>query len=193
MQDFSAEYVYAFNHAMIYEVGGFWNPEDPDVIEGRMDTKDQRRKVGYVNIPEDKGGETKYGIARNANKDVDVRNLNLQETMEIYYDRYWLAGKCDKIPQVLAIIHFDGCVNHGVGRANKFLQQAVGVAADGVIGPATLAAINDGDESAMINEISLLRIDFYNAIVNRNPAQVKFLKGWLRRIDEVTDFTMSKL
>ena len=38
------EYKDAFNHAMIYEVGGFWDPEDDDVINGRMNDKAQRKK-----------------------------------------------------------------------------------------------------------------------------------------------------
>ena len=30
---------------------------------------------GYVNDPDDPGGETKYGIAKNSNPDVDIKDL----------------------------------------------------------------------------------------------------------------------
>lgn len=193
MTDFTDVFLDAFNHAMIYEVGGFWNAEDPDVIDGRIDTKEQRRKVGYVNIPSDRGGETKYGVAQKANVDLNIRAMNLDKAMSVYFDRYWLAGNCDKLPSALAIIHFDGCVNHGVGKAAKFLQKAAGVNADGAIGPATLRAVEAADEVQLIQEISQLRTDFYNAIVQRDASQGMFLKGWMKRINEVTDFTLAQL
>lgn len=182
-----------FNHAMIYEVGAFWNPQDPEVISGAIDTKDQRRKVGYVNIPADRGGETKYGIAQKMNPDIQVRTLDLVAAMNVYFNKYWLAGSCDHLSGALTIIHFDGCVNHGVGRAKKFLQSAAGVNPDGNIGPNSLAAINSMDPSLLIRKLSNARIDFYNQIVARDPSQAIFINGWMRRINEVTQFTLAQL
>lgn len=193
MADFDNGYEDAFNHAMLYEVGGFWNPEDPDVIDGNMQTREQRKKVGYVNDPADPGGETKYGIAKNANPDVNILTLGLNEAMEIYYNRYWLAGKCDKMYYPLTVLHFDGCVNHGIGNASKFLQRAVGVIDDGQIGPGTLRALEGADQQAVINNVIQQRENFYRKIVDRKPTSQKFLNGWLRRVSEVGAFTLSKL
>lgn len=193
MADFTDDFLFAFNHAMIYEVGAFWNPEDPEVIAGLIETKDQRRKVGYVNIPADSGGETKYGVAQRPNPTVAVTTLDLAGAMDVYYNRYWLTSSCDKLSSPLSIIHFDGAVNHGIGRASKFLQTAVGVEADGQIGPATLDAVANKDPKEIILSISQLRIDFYNSIVASKPNQKMFLNGWLRRISEVTAFTLEKL
>ena len=173
----------AFNHTMLYEIGAF-NPKDPDVIAGRIDTPQQRKKVGYVNIPQDRGGETKYGIAQNGNK-VVVIDLDLKSAMDIYYKNYWLAGSCDKLPAGLALIHFDGCVNHGVGRACKFLQRAAKVNEDGIIGPATLKAVSP----ELISRVADIRKDFYLAIVDRDPTQKMFLSGWLRRVNEVEKYS----
>lgn len=183
----------AFHHAMKYEVGNFWNPSDPDVIAGRFETRDQRRKVGYVNIPQDRGGETKYGIAQKANPEINVRALNLEQAMEIYRRKYWIAGSCQLLSYPLAIIHFDGCVNHGVGRANRFLQRSVGVVEDGAIGPRTISAINSANQGAVVQSISNIRTNFYQQIVNRDPSQKMFLNGWMRRINEVTTYSLSKL
>lgn len=186
-------FVAAFNHTMLYEVGAFWNPTDPDVIDGNISTREQRKKVGYVNIPADRGGETKYGIAKNANPDVDITNLNLDETMSIYQDSYWQRGSCDQLSYPLSLMHFDACVNHGIRRANKFLQRALGVTEDGQVGPQTLQAVNSSDQQQLIQQLSQIRTDFYNAIVNRDPSQQIFLAGWLRRVNEVTAFTLAAL
>lgn len=188
--EYTTNFLSAFNHTMLYEVGGFWNPSDPDVINGTITTNAQRQKVGYVNIPQDRGGETKYGVARNANPNVDVYALDLSGAQQIYFEKYWLAGSCDKLSDKVALMHFDTCVNMGVGRGNKFLQQVVGAVVDGQIGPKTLAAVNAMNPSQLIVALQNARIDFYNSIVQRNPSQQVFLKGWLRRVNEVAQFAL---
>lgn len=193
MADFTDDFLHAFDHAMQYEIGGFFNPQDPEVIQGMYETRDQRRKVGYVNIPADRGGETKYGIAQNANPEVSVRDLDLNGAMQVYFNKYWLTGSCDRLPYPLTIIHFDGCVNHGVKRANRFLQQALGVADDGQVGNGTLGALSQAPIDAVIAGIADRRRAFYQSIVNRDPSQAMFLKGWMRRIDEVYDYTVKQL
>lgn len=193
MDEFSHDFLHAFNHAMIYEIGGFFNPDDSEVIAGLYATREQRKKVGYVNIPADRGGETKYGIAQNANPEIVVRDLDLNGAMQVYFDKYWLKGRCDMLPYPLSIIHFDGCVNHGVKRANRFLQQSLGVADDGQIGNQTLGAVQEADLAQLITSIANRRRDFYQSIVNRDPSQGVFLNGWMRRINEVHSYTMSQL
>lgn len=196
MTDFSEDFVYAFNHTMRYEVGSFWDPTDPEVIAGLIETKQQRRKVGYVNIPEDTGGETKYGVAKNGNPDTDITTLDLAGAMEIYYKRYWLAGSCDELEGGVAIIHFDGCVNHGVKRANKFLQMAANVPSenvDGDIGPGTLRHVGEITPEDLIASVTGQRDKFYHSIVANRPNQVKFLNGWMARIADVSSFALSKV
>lgn len=187
------QFLDAFNHAMIYEVGKFWNPSDPDVIAGRIDTKDQRRKVGYVNIPQDRGGETKYGIAQRANPEVNVRFLNLEGAIDVYERKYWRPSYSDRLHPVLAEVHFDAAVNHGVGRAARFLQRAAGVTEDGVIGRMTLAAINARGPEQMIRRLHEIRSGFYRSIVANDSTQARFLNGWMNRINEVTEYALNKL
>lgn len=193
MADFTDDFLLAFNHAMKYEVGGFWNPNDPDVQAGTIGSQDLNRKVGYTNDPVDPGGETKFGVAKSGNPDVDIAALDLNGAMDIYSNRYWTAGSCDKLPGAIAIIHFDGCVNHGVGRAVKFLQSAIDATPDGQIGPRTLAAIAGADQATVINSIAQQRTAFYNSIVAAKPAQARFLNGWLARINDVSAFALSKI
>lgn len=184
----SDAFLSAFNHAMLYEVGKFWDPTDSEVIAGAASTKQQKRKVGFVDIKGDRGGVTKYGIAQNSHPDIDVAALDLSGAQDIYYREYWLAGVCPKLTPAVAIIHFDGCVNHGSGRARKFLQRSVGAVEDGAIGNKTLAAVASTPEEKIINSLSQIRTQFYRDIVNNDPSQSKFLNGWLTRISEVTAY-----
>ena len=178
----------AVDHAMLYEVGGFWELT-PDVEAGLIETREQRKAVGYVDDPLDRGGETKFGIAKNANPDVDIYHLTWDDAKEIYFNRYWLAGRCDEMPGRVAVLHFDGCVNHGIPRAGKFIQRALGISADGIIGPATLDAIHNSDPIELCLNVCSQREQFYRDIVSRNPNQSRFLRGWLRRVNEMRDFT----
>ncbi len=174
----------AVNHAMLYEVGGFWNVDAPGARDGT-----NKRACGYVNDPHDAGGETKYGVAKNANPTVDIANLNWEGAKAIYYSHYWLAAKCDQMPGRVAVLHFDGAVNHGVGRAAKFLQRALIIGDDGVIGPGTLSALAHADPITVCNGICDQRAKYYNDIVAAKPDQARYLAGWMRRINEMRAFT----
>ena len=70
----------------------------------------------------------------------DVRLIGDGELKDLYRERYWGPGHCGDLPVRLGVVHFDWCVNHGVSGALMTLQQALGVAADGVWGPKTAAA-----------------------------------------------------
>lgn len=182
----------AVEHAMLYEVGGHWDLDLPGACDGLITTREHRKACGYVNDPVDPGGETKYGVARNANPDLDITNLDWEGAKRVYYRRYWLQANCDDITLIsprLAVLHFDSAVNHGVGRAAVFLQRAVGAVADGDIGPATLAAVQAQDDTAVCEKICDIREKFYRDIVANKPSQSKYLKGWLRRITEMRAFT----
>lgn len=195
MPSYPVSFETAVNHAMLYEVGGHWNSSSPGVEEGLISTPGQRKAVGYVNDPLDRGGETKFGVAKNANPNVDVTGLTWSEAKSIYYQNYWLTSKCDRITSLsprLAVLHFDGAINHGVGRAGRFLQRAVGATEDGAIGPGTLkaleSAISQKGDIALVNAICDLREAFYEDIIRKNPTQERFRNGWLRRIREMREF-----
>jgi lysozyme family protein len=82
-------------------------------------------------------------------------------------------------------VHFDGCVNIGIGGATKLLQTVVGSKIDGGFGPQTLKdvhhALKDNDAKAIALNIIDLRREYYRRIVFRNATQGVFLKGWLNR------------
>lgn len=179
----------AVDHAMLYEVGGFWKLT-PEVEAGLCDTPARKKATGYVNDPVDPGGETKFGVAKNANQDLDIKSLTWAQAKEVYYKRYWLAGKCDQMPGRYAALHFDIAVNHGTKRAAIFLQRALGVTDDGVIGPVTLGMLNAPgvDIFLLCNKICDLRKQYYKDIIANKPSQAKYQNGWFRRADELREF-----
>jgi lysozyme family protein len=153
---------------------------------------------GYVNDPDDAGGETYGGITRRDNPTwpgwaiVDaakpLRNGAYVQAAEPYvaphYQRhYWPVVKGDQIKdQRVAGFLFDWYVNSGT-RAVRAVQLATGQHADGILGPKTLAAINAHDAAKLFDELKAMRTAFVQAIVANRPSQKKFLTGWLRRVN----------
>lgn len=192
MTTYSTAYEKALDHAMLYEVGGFWNVNHPAVAQGLINTPANRRAVGYVNDPDDRGGETKFGVAQKANTDLNISRLTWEQAKAVYYKRYWIAGGCHLLPGRVAVLHFDGCVNHGIKKAGIFLQRAVGTTPDGIVGPATAAKTKSLNQFAVCTAVCNQREQFYRSIVANNPVQGKYLNGWLRRINEMRAFVLDR-
>lgn len=152
---------------------------------------------GYVNDPDDPGGETNKGIIKTVydkyrqqkNLPVrSVRDITEEEVGDIYAANYWDAGKCGQLPPRLAVVHFDSCVNVGVTQAAKFLQRSLGVKDDGKVGSDTLSAARLADENKVVIVYLEKRRAFYRYLADSKPKLVKFLKGWLKRVDQLEDF-----
>jgi lysozyme family protein len=82
---------------------------------------------------------TKFGISAAAFPTIDIRNLSLPDARAIYRAKYWDRNRCGDMPWNWALGIFDGEVNQGVGL--ELAQKTLGLKADGLAGPATLAAI----------------------------------------------------
>jgi len=135
---------------------------------------------GYVNHPTDPGGETNFGISKRSYPNLDIKNLTREQAKAIYLRDFWKAGKLDQLPSSLAFQVFDAAVNHGASTAAKFLQKAVGVVADGNIGPATLAAVNSKSVPDLLMLFIAERLDFWRKL----PTWQTFGKGWAGRAVE---------
>lgn len=134
---------------------------------------------GYVFNPHDPGGETKFGISKRSYPHLDIHSLTLADAKTIYKRDFWDRAQCDKLHPDLAFELFDGAVNSGIGQSIRWLQRAVGVADDGVVGPLTLASINrENDTSAIRARYNGHRLDF----MTRLSTWDVFGKGWARRI-----------
>ena len=134
---------------------------------------------GIVENSRDPGGLTNYGISQRSYPTLDIRALTLAEVRQIYKRDFWDRAQCDQLPQDLAFDIFDAAVNSGIGQAIRWLQCAVGVADDGVVGNLTMAAVRrENDSSAIRARFSGHRLDF----MTRLSTWDVFGKGWARRV-----------
>lgn len=147
---------------------------------------------GYDDNPDDHGGATDYGITQ-AVYDAYRTGLNLptqsvsligqSEVSDIYQTEYWTPMGGNNLSSPLDVVCFDSAVNCGVSRASKWLQIALGVVADGVVGPKTLAALQwAGTPQSIANNVINQRELFYQQDASNNPSQQQFLAGWENRI-----------
>jgi lysozyme family protein len=143
---------------------------------------------GYVNNPNDKGGETNWGIAKKYHPEIDVKNLTRDGAKQIYYNEYWEKNNLDKVvEQKVATALLDTVVNHGSGP--KIIQQAinragVSVAIDGKLGTGSISAINKIKPDTFLSALYVEREKLYRSLVAKDPTQAQFLKGWLARISK---------
>ncbi len=131
---------------------------------------------GRVGVGELKG--TKYGIAASSYPQLDIRNLNYAQAVSIYRRDFWDAIRGDSLPFAAAFQLLDGAVNSGIGQALRWVQRAVGVADDGLIGTVSQAAIKRADVSDVVLLFNAERLDFMTRLKNWPDAG----KGWARRI-----------
>ena len=138
---------------------------------------------GYVNDPYDKGGETKFGIAKRWYPDIDIKNLTKSDAINIYYNEYWKPSKADFLPNDLKATYFDMCVNMGQRQAVKILQQAINsrkmnkIEEDGVIGEITIGSAGRISK----RRLQAYRCLFYGKLVSEEPDQQRFYYGWFKR------------
>ncbi len=153
-----------------------------------MNVRDIIRKTvgvegGYVNDPVDPGGETKFGISARTYPTVDIKNLTLDQAIEIYERDFWNRLKLSQFnSRRIAWKVFDIEVN--TGRGDELLQTALGLKADGQVGEKTLAAVNAADVETLMDELIELQAKRYCSIVAKTPPKLKFLVGWINRAFE---------
>ena len=144
---------------------------------------------GFVDHPRDPGGATNLGCTKSTwEKWIghpceidDIKALTADDVSPLYKQKYWDAVKADDLPTGIDYCVFDTAINSGPGRAAKFLQEAIGVTADGSIGPVTMKAIQDADARQVIEAYSAARLAFLKEL----PTWDAFGRGWERRVTDV--------
>ncbi len=153
-----------------------------------------KREGGYVNHPADRGGPTNYGITRQTlaawrGRPVtsdEVKSLTRAEAAEIYRASYYFGPSIDTLPAAIQAHVFDIAVNCGPRTSIKLLQRALNclgacLKEDGLLGPATRAAVAAYAASNINRELVGVRLRFYDDIVANDPRQRVFLDGWRKR------------
>ena len=154
---------------------------------------------GFVNDPADLGGATNMGVTigtwrqvgydKDGDNDIDVDDLkslsNDDVLNRVLKPHYWDRWRADEIKnQSVANILVDwvwGSGAHGI----KIPQKLLGVSVDGVVGPKTIAAINSKNPRELFDRIKMARFDFIEEICRKRPANNRFKRGWMNRINDL--------
>jgi lysozyme family protein len=135
-----------------------------------------KHEGGYVNDPDDPGGETNFGISKRAYPNENIKGMTRDRAKQIYQRDYWDRVKGDELPWAIAVIAFDMAVNAGVGTSIKLLQESLGVTVDGVLGPVTIAKAHAAGRATVV-KFSRARIMRYSGM----QGWPKFGKAWTQR------------
>jgi len=150
---------------------------------------------GYAKA--DLGGATAYGVTWKTLKTAykagivphdDICKLTPEEAKLIYKKNYWDRYGWEQLEWPVCLCCLDCCINHG--QFAFILQRAAidcgqNVVIDGKFGPKTFAALKACDPQQLARAIYEQRKKYYHKIVAKNPSQERYLKGWLRRADEM--------
>jgi len=142
---------------------------------------------GYVNDPNDPGGETNFGISKRSYPDLDIASLTRDAAVAIYrrdwWDRHGYARLA--VPNLAAKI-LDLAVNVGHRKAIVLLQRALRAAGrtlaeDGELGPETLGAVQRVDAAIVLAAMRAEAAGHYRVLIAKKPELVRFRAGWLAR------------
>ena len=159
-----------------------------DIIDGII-----KREGGYVDHPDDRGGPTKFGITlatleawrHRLVTAEDVAGLDEEEAREIYTGEYLVKPRVHLINNAqLRVFALDSAVQHGPGRAIRWMQKIVGVPVDGILGPVSLGIINQVEPDGLYRKMVAERCRYYGRIITKDPTQAVFAAGWANRIAE---------
>lgn len=145
---------------------------------------------GHSNNPNDKGGDTWYGLSRAAHPNETPWPPTFARVKEIFRAEYWDVCRCDELPPALALALFDEAINFGPFPAILDLQRAIALnqpggfpQIDGIVGPTTVSrAQRFGNRLARYFLIE--RLERYEH--TESPDQLRsFEDGWLGRVLDV--------
>ncbi len=153
------------------------------------------REGGFVDRPssEDPGGATNHGVSlryalskgRLLDKDMDgdvdaddIRLITVEDAQKLYRADFWDATRAGEMPPAVALVVFDTAVNCGAQAARILLQKALGVVADGMLGPRSMAALKAADPIPLCIEILARRTVLQASLSNWGSNAL----GWSRRL-----------
>ena len=152
-----------------------------------------KHEGGYVNDPDDPGGETNFGISKRSYPHLNIKELTREDAVEIYQKDWWERYRYNQIDSArLAAKVFDIAINVGPSASHIHLQLACNrvsgtvLKPDGILGTKTLDAVNDFTHTGnglLLREFKLQMIKYYADL-----RQEKFLRGWIyRALEDVVE------
>lgn len=152
---------------------------------------------GFANDPDDLGGATMCGVTLATFTEycrrkgyprptiVRLKAIKYKEWLEILKTMFWDKWKADQINnESIALILVDwiwGSGKYGI----TIPQKAIGVTADGIVGPKTIAAVNTKDPKQLFDLIRKERLAYIERICRSRPTNLKYKRGWLNRLNDI--------
>lgn len=143
-----------------------------------------------VNDPDDRGGLTYKGLTQGTYNGWRAKHKLLPrpvtqstagERRQLALEEFWLACKCDQLPEPLAMAVFDMAYHSKAVDARKTLQRALLVKVDGDIGPKTIAAARAAGPIGVLRFLKA-RGAVMQDIWIRDHSQLKYAEGWIARL-----------
>ncbi len=169
--------------------------QDPSLPNETLFSK--AKALGIANDPDDRGGATMVGVTIGAYREYcshkrlstptvsSFSKLSYSEWLDILKTMFWDRWQADFITdQRVAEMLVDWVWTSG-SYGITIPQKALGVKPDGIVGPKTLDAVNKYDPRTLFQKIKQERIAYIDHICQCRPANLKFRKGWLRRINSL--------
>lgn len=148
---------------------------------------------GFQDDPNDSGNWTGCspgsGENRGTNRGIssctypaeDIAGMTEERAKEIYRTDYWRPILGDDLPAGVDLCTFDGSVNSGRHRGVQWLQRALGVEDDGIVGPITIEAAWAAEDHETINRMCDERMTFLRDL----ETWPLYGEGWTNRVEDV--------
>ncbi|MBU1101137.1 MAG: N-acetylmuramidase [Bacteroidetes bacterium] len=156
-----------------------------------------KREKGYVNDPDDPGGETRWGFSKRSYPDEDIKNLTIERAKELAFSDFWLPAYDQIKSERLAIKIFDIGFNTSPKGQKTFKKPVKTVQKtlnrwymenlieDGLIGGKTISAINRVRyQPSLYSLFIFMSSSEYDEIIKNRPTSEKYRAGWLNRLYE---------
>lgn len=118
---------------------------------------------------------SRFGISAAAFPEVDIASLTYGQAQALAKQRYWDPYQCDQLNPVLGWLVFDTAYNGG--HPAQWLQRAVGVTVDGVIGAQTIAGVRNKPLTTVVLRFLADREDYWTEC----EAWGAEGRGWIHR------------
>lgn len=180
---------YLISHVLKWECGAtqsqIWQfPNPGDLFDAVKITKNNVHDLGgWTNsgITLDTWKRLGYDNDGDGHRDLaDLRAMTYEQWYSIIKRGYWDRAQADSmLNQSVANMIVDFMITSG--GAPRVVQRTVGVRADGIIGPRTIAAINAQPADILFSRLASARLHYYR----RLPAWSQFGNGWTRRVRDI--------
>ncbi|MDD4554894.1 MAG: glycosyl hydrolase 108 family protein [Bacteroidales bacterium] len=150
----------------------------------------------FNNVPSDHGGPTNRGVTlstwrnvgydKDGDSDIDIEDIRLLTTDDAFAvlkKHYWDRWHADEIGnQRVADILVDWvwCSGKwGIIIPQRILRKP----ADGIVGPATLKAVNSANPYQFLIQVYNARVAFIVNLIRKDPSLARFERGWYNRLN----------